>query len=69
MSISNDELKELIFVAYSCSKISIGKSCELLELDLLDFRRQWNEWANENPRMREIFDDFQYKQFIQGDCQ
>ena len=65
MNISHAVLKELIFVAYSCRKISISKSCELLELDLLNFRKQWNEWATENARMRDIFDEFQYKQFIE----
>ncbi len=53
-----DELRLLVFVAYSCSMISIGRAYELFCTDLLDFRQQWNEWAKENPRMLEIFDNY-----------
>jgi hypothetical protein len=68
MSLSEAELKELIFVAYACSKISTVRACEILNLDLLAFRWQWNDWAKLNPKMKQIFDDLQYEQFRTNQC-
>lgn len=54
-----DELRLLVFVAYACSEISSGKVCEMLSIDLLEFREQWISWVAENPKMQAIFDGVQ----------
>lgn len=53
-----DELRRLVFVTYACSEISIGKASELLCIDLLEFRKQWNEWIVTNPRLQQIHNDY-----------
>lgn len=55
-----DELRRLVFVSYACSMVSEGRGAELLCLDILSFRQQWQEWAALHPRMLEIFNSIPY---------
>lgn len=50
-----DELRQLVFVSYACSMITEGRCCELLCIDRLQFRDEWQKWSEENVRMLDIF--------------
>jgi hypothetical protein len=52
------ELTPLVYVSYSCCRISISKGAELLCTDLLTFRNEFNIWLNKNPDMEELFNSF-----------
>lgn len=52
------ELTLLVYVSYSCCRVSISKASELLCTDLLTFRHEYNIWLDRNPDMEELFNSF-----------
>lgn len=61
------ELRDIVFVAYSCRRIRIRDSCRILNLNHSDFKEQWNTWIKLNPCLLKIFNDEEYQKFLGGE--
>lgn len=57
------ELEILVFTTYTCSMISSGRSCELLNITLEEFRLKHQVWINLYPELQYIYHTENIKNF------